>query len=261
MRFRTCRLNRGTQAVPARQHTSLFRARAILDVCENIESGEGQTVLREVVSGVYRATAKLKVIPFVRVSSGMCVLKSENGTVLVDPFELSPDDTRTLEQIGKPSAIVLAGKFHVRNIANYRERYGCPIFAHTAIAQNSDIQADEACKDGDNLPGGLQAIVMQGTAPGETIFLANTDGGCLIAGDALMNIAPGSRIWIQRMISTPEGLGTMPKRFMEDATRAAEAYESLLTHQFEHLLVAHGDPIIGGAKAQLEAALRQTNWT
>ena len=48
----------------------------------------------------------------------------------------------------------------------------------------------------------------------------------------------------------------VPEQYMDDPERTKEglraAYRRLLELDFDHLLLAHGDPVVGGAQAKLK---------
>ena len=211
--------------------------------------------MKELLPNIYQATTKIKVGPL-KVPSAMHVIKTGEEVVLIDPFTLPESENETLEALGKPTFIFIAGISHVRDAEAYRERYDVKILANREAVPKLGIAVDDAFGDGETLPGSLITIEMSGTAPGETIFKHNQGKGILIVGDALMNFGPAERGLFMRLIGFPVGLGTMPKPFMKDKKIAAESYQKLLNHDFDQILVSHGAPILSRAKEQLQIALQ-----
>lgn len=98
---------------------------------------------------------------------------------------------------------------------------------------------------GDELPGGIVACEVDALSPDETALHIPAHGA-LAVGDGVVRW-PGV-----------EGLTFVPDFLMDDPekTRAGlrGAYRRLLDElEFDHLLLAHGDPVIGEAKQQLAA--------
>jgi len=89
--------------------------------------------------------------------------------------------------------------------------------------------------DGDSVFG-LEIIATPGHTPG-SISVRDPMGGLLIAGDA-MNGADGGVI------------GANP-RFTQDMGMANESIKKLAALEFETVVFGHGDPVVGGASAQV----------
>ena len=96
--------------------------------------------------------------------------------------------------------------------------------------------------------------------PAEGMLLLNRDGGVLIAGDALQNTPQ------------PDEYVNLPARFMmkkmgffkpcnvgpgwlQFAKPQASEVRSILDLDFEHVLPAHGQAVIGGAKEKFRPSL------
>jgi hypothetical protein len=96
---------------------------------------------------------------------------------------------------------------------------------------------------GDELPGGIVACEVDALSPDETALHIPT-ARALAIGDGVVR-------WPE-----VEGLTFVPDFLMDDPeeTRAGlrDAYRRLLDEvEFDHLLLAHGAPVVGGARAEL----------
>ena len=212
--------------------------------------------MKELLPNLYQAAKMANVGPL-KVPSAMHIVKAGEETVLIDPFVLSESEAEALDVLGKPAFILITGTWHLRDAEAYGKRYGAKILANREAVPKLVIAVDDAFGDGETLPGGLTAITMFGTTPGETVFQHNPEAGTLITGDALMNFQPGERGLLMRLIGFPEGLDTMPKLFMKDKKLAAESYQKLLDYDFDQILVSHGAPILSGAKEMLRIILEK----
>ena len=101
---------------------------------------------------------------------------------------------------------------------------------------------------GDELPGGVRAIEVAVLCPEETAFLLPVEAGVLAIGDALIR-------WDGKIGFVPSPLlGEDPPAIrvgIRDAfMRICADYE------FDHLIFAHGEPLIGGGKAALQSYLQ-----
>ena len=101
---------------------------------------------------------------------------------------------------------------------------------------------------GDELPGGIVACEVGALSPDETALYLPRHRALAI-GDGVVRWAPG------------DGLSFVPDFLMDDPekTRAGlkAAYRRLLDElEFEHLLLAHGEPVIGTGREELTALVQ-----
>jgi hypothetical protein len=223
--------------------------------------------MEELFPNIYRVETIIKVAPLIGgMRSAMHVIKSGDELVLMDPFSLHGSEAESLEQLGKPTTILIANTSHVRDAEQYRKRYGAKILANRAAVRELGVPVDEAFGDGDRLPGDLTAIDISVAGRGETIF--RYEGGkerklslwdnffCgLITGDALFNLQKADLTWLTRLVGFRQDLRTMPKLMMKDKKRTMEVYHKLLDHSFDWISVSHGAPILSQAKNLLQKAL------
>jgi glyoxylase-like metal-dependent hydrolase (beta-lactamase superfamily II) len=179
----------------------------------------------------------------------MHLIKTNDATILIDPFRLS--ELSSLEAIGTPTHVIICGNNHVRDAAFYRKRYGARICAHRDLMSKIDVSVDIFFVPGDMLLGLFQTIDMPGTFLGETALLYNLgERNALIVGDAFFNlqredfIVPG-----MKLVGFREKLNTMPHAFIKK--RGFDSYRKILDYEFDTLLLSHGAPILTGAKERV----------
>jgi hypothetical protein len=162
--------------------------------------------------------------------------------VLLNPLAM-PDG------LGEPAAIVLTNRHHYRDSGELAERFGVRVHVpREGMHEFSDGEPVESYGDGDELLGGLVAHRIGGLSDDEYALevprgraLAVADG-VIRRGDEPLRFVPDSL-----MGDDPEG----------DKRGLADAYEALLGRiDFDHLLLAHGDPVIGDGADVLRAFLR-----
>ncbi|MDP3541332.1 MAG: hypothetical protein Q8T11_02555 [Elusimicrobiota bacterium] len=162
------------------------------------------------------------------------ILRTSEGTVIVDPVAFSADDLAYLEAAGiTPDALVITNRNHIRERDAVLKRWGIPTILHEAEVEEAGITPDKTVKDGDILHG-LVCVHLPGKSPGE-IALYWPERRLLLLGDAL--IAPGGK------------LKTVPAEKQDDPAVLARSLELLRTFDFDHLLVGDGDPLLGDAKS------------
>ena len=151
-----------------------------------------------------------------------------------------------------PRAVVLANRHHYRDSAAICERFGCQV--HVPSAGLHAFEADRpvvAYEPGDELPGGLAPFVIDALSPDENGLFLESAAAIWVADTLVRSCTdPGSRI------------GWVPDSLMDDPeeTKAAllRAFAQVLDdYQFEHLLLAHGLPLVGNRRAELEQLVRE----
>jgi hypothetical protein len=142
----------------------------------------------------------------------------------------------------RPEHAILTCRHHSRDAWEL----GCPPWVVEQGAQELEGRGDyRTYRWGDELPGGILAHEVGALSPDETaLFLPRHRA--LAIGDGVVR-------W-----EGVEGLTFVPDFLMEDPERTKEglraAYRRLLAElEFDHLLLAHGDPVVGDAKQQLAA--------
>jgi glyoxylase-like metal-dependent hydrolase (beta-lactamase superfamily II) len=170
-----------------------------------------------------------------------CQLAAGSGTVF-DP--LLPDEGIEWFDEHRPRRIVLSTRHHLRHSEQIAERYGCPILAHTdGLHAFEGGPSVEGFEFGDQLADDVEALTMDAISPDDTALRIEVAEGALLFADSVINHG-GLRFVPDNLI------GDEP----EQVKRAIlERVAALLDEDFDHLLFAHGDPVIGGGKQTLRA--------
>ena len=161
--------------------------------------------------------------------------------VVFDPIE--PRDGLP-ELDPAPERIVLSCRLHSRDSDEFAEAFGgLPLLVPEAgIHEFDGKDGVEAYSPGDELGPGVRAEPMGAISPDDTAFhiRAGTEGLLLFA-DALL-------VWENELSFQPDFLMDEPEQ-VKEAT--LERIRALLELDFDHLLLAHGDPIIGRGRTVL----------
>jgi hypothetical protein len=199
--------------------------------------------MREVLDGVFHWPARHPRI-HIEVSSYWL---DESG-VLIDP--LVPPDVGLdwfSERSTAPSAILLSNRHHFRESDRFVEAFGCPVYCNRAgLHEFADGVAVEAFDIGDELPGAAVAHEVGVICPDDTA-LHLIDKGALVFADGV----------VRGSVTGQSGpLGFVPDAFMDEPERTKRellsSFARLLEEvDFEHLLLAHGGPVVGDGRTQL----------
>jgi hypothetical protein len=151
-----------------------------------------------------------------------------------------------------PRAVVLANRHHYRASDRIHEHFGCPVLVPNAgLHEFSDRQHVAGYDPGDELPAGLRAFVIGSLSPDEDGLFLESAAAIWVADTIVRAPAdPDSRIgWV------PDSLMDDPEQTKDGLLQAVA--EVLADRAFEHLLLAHGLPLIGNGRAELEALVRE----
>lgn len=173
----------------------------------------------------------------------------EPSRTLIDPM-LPAERLDWFAQHGPPERIVLVNRHHVRHSASFVERFGCSVHCHEAglwDLHDAPVRV-QGFRFGDELAPGVVAHRVAAICPEEAgLHLApgsSDSAGALAVADGLLRGDDGALGFMSDFL-----LGDDP-----DAVKRglADAYLGLAeTLDFDVLLLAHGDPLVGGAREAL----------
>jgi hypothetical protein len=166
------------------------------------------------------------------------------GATLVDP--ILPDDG--IEALPGPvEQIVLTNRHHYRSSAEIARHFGCPVRCHEAGLHEfaGTDRVVEGYTWGQQLAGDVEAVELDAICPEETVLHVHRGDGALAFADGVVRLSGDALEFV------PDGLlGDDPEQVKADLRSALAA---LLDREFDALLFAHGDPIVGGGKQRLTA--------
>ncbi|MFQ5742818.1 MAG: hypothetical protein ACE5HV_04430 [Acidobacteriota bacterium] len=174
------------------------------------------------------------------------LIAATRPAVLIDP-RVPEEGVDWFQQHGPPEQIYLTNRHHYRHSEQFVEALGVRVWCHLeGLHEFQEHQGVEAFAHGDKLPAGIQALKVDVLCPEETALLIPHAGGILAIGDAF--------------IQDGDSFGFVPDQFMGDEPLAVKkglssALRGLLERDFDHLLLAHGEPCIGGAREKLRGFL------
>jgi len=160
------------------------------------------------------------------------------GTVLVDPIQISSSNLSELQARKPISAIIVTSQNHWRASDQLGQQLSVPIFGHAA-AQVDDL-VFVPVGNGDRVKTSLEIIAIEGAAPGEIVIFSEDDGGSLIVGDALINVEP-------------YGFAFLPPKYCDDHRKMRRSLRRLAERPVKRLFFAHGLPIASNAGSRLRS--------
>ena len=164
-------------------------------------------------------------------------VRTEGGTVLIDPPDPGEDGWSTLEPLEPFAGVWITNRNHSRAAAAFRNRYDVEVWAHEGDARQLAGGADRTVRDGETIAGQIEIVHVPGKSPGEIAFHLPS-ARAVIVGDVVIGVPPGE-------------LSTYPDEVVDDSSELFRSATRLLEYDFEALLLCDGEPIPTGGKDKL----------
>jgi hypothetical protein len=198
--------------------------------------------MQEILPGIHHWTAlhpKIKT----RVSSYYV----EPAGALLDPM-LPDEGLEWFEsRETKPQQILLTNRHHYRDSDRFREAFDLPVRASKPGLHEFEGGPEvEGFEFGDELAPGIKAIEIGGICPDDSAFHIDVAEGAIAFADALIRYG-------DEISFVPDGLMGDPRR---DKEAMMDSFRGLLARDFDHLLFAHGEPMIGGGRKAISDFVR-----
>jgi hypothetical protein len=149
----------------------------------------------------------------------------------LEPFRGSP-----------PDRVLLSNRHHLRDSERFAAEFGCSIHCSRLGLHEFDGRvAVEGFDFGEEVAPGIEALEVGVICPDEAALLIR-DAGALLVADGIMHYSDELEFVSDWLLGDdPEGV----KRGLR------ASYARLLDRDFDNLLFAHGDPLIGEGKEAL----------
>src|SRR3954465_5872135 len=176
----------------------------------------------------------------------VCSYYVEPAGVVIDP--MVPDDgLEVFDGHEPPQQALLTIRHHYRGCDEFAERFGLTVVcARSGLHEfEGTDRSGEGFEPGDEVAPGIVAIGTDAISPDDTTLHIAHGGGALAFGEGLRRppAGPGGFAAGGPGGFGPDGLRDEPEKTKE---RLLNAYRGLLERDFEHLLCAHGKPVVGG---------------
>jgi hypothetical protein len=169
--------------------------------------------------------------------------------VLIDPM-IPPEGLGWFDQHGRPEHLLLTNRHHDRDAWMLRNAFGCTVHCvSNGLHELEGRGPVEPFEFEDELPGGVVAHEVDAICPDECALHVPAYRA-LAVGDGLVRSPTGGPL---RFVS--DELMDNPERTKAGLRRA---YRRMLDLDFDRLLLAHGDPIVHGAKDELHAFVERS---
>lgn len=226
--------------------------------------------LSEVFPDVFFVTGGLRMAPLVSFSRNMVVIREDERLVLVNSLRLDDAGLAALDALGRVTDVIRLAGFHGRDDPFYKDRYGAKVWVVKGMtyfrgfdprkAPAPYFEPDAALGPDDALPLRGATLYALGTRTPEALLVLPREGGIVVSGDCLQNWARPDRYF--SLVGTlmmramgfikPHNLGP---GWIKATKPKAAAVHGILDLEFEHVLPAHGTPVVGDARQKFRPVI------
>jgi hypothetical protein len=194
--------------------------------------------MQEILPGIWHWT---QIHPNIRMAVSCYYLEPER--VLIDP--LIPGEGLGWFADRPPENIYMTIRHHYRHCGEISAHFGCDVWcAEQGMHEFTRGEVVRPFQFGDILPGDIEAVEIGSLCPDEGALYIAREGGCVALADGCVRVDEGPLQFVPDML-----LGDDPKA-VKAGLRAGYA-RLIANYDFDHLLLAHGLPLIGSGKAAL----------
>jgi hypothetical protein len=199
----------------------------------------------EIAPGMWHWTARRKSI-----GSDVSSYYLERERVVIDPM-IPPDGLEWFDARGVPEHAVLTNRHHDRDAWRLHEAFGCAVHCiDNGVYELEGRGPVQPFRFGEELPGEIFVHEVDAICPDETALH--------IPRHRALACADGVVRW-----RSGDELQFVPDYLMDDPERTKQglldAYRGLLDLDFDVLLLAHGEPVVGEAREALRRFLEDAS--
>jgi hypothetical protein len=150
------------------------------------------------------------------------------------PFLAALD--RDVARLDRPVVVMLTAPWHKRDAEAIAERYRATVWAHPAAQARLPFETHSG-----QLPEGVETFSAGGVWEGDVAFYIRPHRALAVA-EFFMGVGGGLRV--------------CPSPALRDRDAFETSLQTLLTWPIEHVLVGHGEPVIGEGARCIQNALK-----
>lgn len=230
------------------------------------------SALREIFPNIFFVSGTSVVpgpLPF-RFSRNMIIVREDERLIILNSMRLTTEGERALDELGQVRDVIRLAGFHGADDAYYKHRYQAKIWAirgqrYVKGFRNSApsyFEPDAFLDASSTLPLRDARLHMFETTPPEAICLLQRDGGIAITGDSLQNWETTDEFfnWPSKILMKAMGFikpHNVGPGWLKQTKPSQRDLRALLELSFQHVLPAHGAPVIGHAKEAFTPAIQK----
>ncbi len=204
--------------------------------------------------------------PGMSINRNMVALRHQGEVSLLNPIRLSPEGEKALEQVGTVKHAFRLGIYHGVDDPYTLERFGAHFWCQEGSSLYPEPKPQTVLAEGVALPfPDAELFVFRETKLPECAVVWRKHGGVLLTCDSIHHWESTSRCSLLAKpvchlmgFMHPANIGPPWRRMMTPKGGSLRPdFDRLLEHDFDNLIGAHGQPLLGGAKEKLRASVER----
>lgn len=192
-------------------------------------------------------------------SRNMIIVRQDGELTLINTIRLDQAGLEALNQLGSVEHVMRLGALHGRDDAFYKHTFNAKLWATEGVNIDDSTSIDFNLHEGGGCPlSDGSVFTFRTTNLPESILHLDRHGGILVACDALQNwetddayFSDSSRLMMADLgFFKQANFGPLWRQVNEPSEDDFLRLEELT---FDHVLCAHGQPLLGGAKQAFSA--------
>lgn len=201
----------------------------------------------------------------IQTSRNMIIVRNGSELTLINTVRLDEECLKKLNELGQVAYIMRIGAFHGRGDAFYKNQYPlAQLCVLKGMTYESGLKPDKEVNAGEEIPfPNCTLFVFETSNIPEGILYIDKEGGILITCDSIQNITATDQFYSPDTAKSFYDQGLVKPANISPiwlgATHAKRAdFERILAIKFQHLITAHGVPLLGSAYEQVQETFKRT---
>lgn len=175
-------------------------------------------------------------------------IEATTPAVLIDP-RIPADGLGWFNGHKLPQHTYLTNRHHYRHSTQFAESFGSTIWCHKAgLHEFTKGEKVSGFAHGIELPGKIKALEIGVLCPEETALHIQLSGGILALGDSIVRDKKSRLSFVADYL-----MGDNPEAVK---CGLVKVFKGHIHRKFDHLLLAHGKPLVGNGKEALRQFLQ-----
>ncbi len=222
--------------------------------------------IKEIFPDVFLVAGRFRMMPGLVILRNMVIIRSKGELTLINCIRLTNQGQHELEALGEIKHIIRLGDAHSCDFPFYKTSYDVTYWGLNNMRECAGMKPDKVLVHHAELPfPNTEVFIFNNKKHGEAAIILQREGGVLITCDSVVNSGNMRKAnFFAKLFSRLSGVighAKIPKFWRMRSRVKITDYDELLTHDFKHLLSAHGKPLLDDAKQCLTETVKNFKCT
>lgn len=228
-----------------------------------LKSARQNSEIKEIFTNIYFVTSTHKYHDGVEQqhSCNMIIIRNKGKLSLINTVRLDEAGLRELDALGEVENVIKIGSFHGANDAFYLDRYAAKLWALQGMEHANNKTTDFELTPKGRMPfPDCSLFIFEASRYPEGVLHIEREGGILITCDSVKNWVTEDEFFSETTANKYKGKGffgpaTVSTEWQNATQVNASNFRQLNLMTFNHLLSAHGVPLLNTAHKALEETI------